>query len=65
MYVDIHNESATAHSAIPVKKVLAKLSRLIPQLKQRLHSPDVAPCDDYLFSKPNLTSNEKYFITSK
>jgi hypothetical protein len=54
MQADIHNESAIALYATPVHKVLVKRSRFTTQLKQPIHSPDVAPCDIYLFHKPNF-----------
>ncbi|GFV71560.1 putative mariner transposase [Trichonephila clavipes] len=44
-----HQDNAPAHSALSVKRFLAKHS--IPVLEHPPYSPDLEPCDFYLFSK--------------
>ena len=44
-----HKDNAPAHFALSVKQFLAKYS--IPVLKHPPYSPDLAPCDFYLFPK--------------
>ncbi|GFX89523.1 mariner Mos1 transposase [Trichonephila clavipes] len=44
-----HQDNAPAHSALSVKRFLAKHS--IPVLEHPPYSPDLAPCDFYLFPK--------------
>ncbi|GFV60985.1 mariner Mos1 transposase [Trichonephila clavipes] len=44
-----HQDSAPAHSVLSVKRFLAKHS--IPVLEHPPYSPDLAPCDFYLFPK--------------
>lgn len=45
----LHQDNAPAHSALSVKRFLAKFS--IPVLDHPPYSPDLAPCDFYLFPK--------------
>ena len=45
----LHHDNAPAHSALSVKKFLAKYS--IPVLEHPAYSPDLALCDFYLFPK--------------
>ena len=45
----LHQDYAPAHSALSVKRFLAKYS--IPVLDHPPYSPDLAPCDFYLFPK--------------
>ncbi|GFT47338.1 mariner Mos1 transposase [Trichonephila clavipes] len=47
-----HQDNAPAHSALSVKRFLAKHS--IPVLEHPPYSPDLAPCDIYLFRKNML-----------
>ncbi|GFV81807.1 putative mariner transposase [Trichonephila clavipes] len=44
-----HQDNAPAHFALSVKRFLAKHS--IPVLEHPPYSPDLAPCDFYLFPK--------------
>nr|CAH7723476.1 unnamed protein product [Callosobruchus chinensis] len=44
-----HQDNAPAHNALSVKQFLAKKS--IPVLEHPPYSPDLAPCDFYLFPK--------------
>ncbi|GFX98454.1 HTH_48 domain-containing protein [Trichonephila clavipes] len=44
-----HQDNAPAHSALSVKRFLAKHN--IPVLEHPPYSPDLAPCDFYLFPK--------------
>ena len=44
-----HHDNAPAHSSNPVQQFLAK--HKITQLRQSLYSPDVAPCDFWLFPR--------------
>lgn len=45
----LHQDNAPAHNALSVKRFLAKKS--IPVLEHPPYSPDLAPCDFYLFPK--------------
>lgn len=45
----LHQDNAPSHSALSVKRFLAKYS--IPVLDHPPYSPDLAPCDFYLFPK--------------
>jgi hypothetical protein len=45
----LHQDNAPAHNALGVKQLLA--DECIPVLQHPLCSPDLAPCDFYLFSK--------------
>ena len=45
----LHDDNAPAHSALSVKRFLAKYN--IPVLEHPVYSPDLAPCDFYLFPK--------------
>ncbi|GFU82523.1 putative mariner transposase [Trichonephila clavipes] len=44
-----HQDNALAHYALSVKRFLAKYS--IPVLENLPYSPDLAPCEFYLFPK--------------
>ena len=45
----LHHDNAPAHSAQLVQQFLAKYN--IPQVRQPPYSPDLAPCDFFLFPK--------------
>ena len=45
----LHHDNAPAHNALSVKRYLAKNN--IPVMEYPLYSPDLAPCDFFLFLK--------------
>ena len=45
----LHHDNAPAHSALSIRQFLAE--RNIPTLEQPPYSPDLAPCDFFLFPK--------------
>ena len=45
----LHHDSAPAHNALSVKRYLAKNN--IPVMEHPPYSPDIAPCDFFLFPK--------------
>jgi hypothetical protein len=45
----LHHDSAPAHNALSVKRYLANNS--IPVMEHPPYSPDLAPCDFFLFPK--------------
>jgi len=45
----LHHDNAPAHTALSIRKFLAKKN--IPVLPHPPYSPDLAPCDFYLFPK--------------
>jgi transposase len=45
----LHHDNAPAHTALSIREFLAKKN--IPTLPQPPYSPDLAPCDFYLFPK--------------
>jgi len=51
----LHHDNAPAHSALSIRKFLA--SKNIPVVTHPLYSPDLAPCDFFLF--PRLKSTLK------
>ncbi|GFV15654.1 mariner Mos1 transposase [Trichonephila clavipes] len=51
-----HQDNAPAHSTLSVKRFLAKHS--IPMLEHPPYSPDLTPCDFYLFPKVKSTLKE-------
>ena len=51
----LHHDNAPAHTALSIREFLAKKN--IPILPHPPYSPDLAPCDFYLF--PKLKSNLK------
>jgi histone-lysine N-methyltransferase SETMAR len=53
----LHHDNAPAHTALSVREFLAK--RCIPVLPQAPYSPDLSPCDFYLF--PKLISRVKSY----
>ena len=48
----LHHHNAPAHTALAVREFLAKKN--IPVLPHPPYSPDLAPCDFYLFPKLKL-----------
>ena len=48
----LHHDNAPAHTALAIREFLAK--KKIPVLPQPPYSPDLAPCDFYLFPKFKL-----------
>jgi len=48
----LHHDNALAHTALSVREFLAKKN--IPVLPHPPYSPDLAPCDFYLFPKLKL-----------
>ena len=55
----IHHDNAPAHSAQPVQQFLAEHG--IVQVQQPPHSPDLAPCDFFLFPKLKIHLKGKRF----
>ena len=45
----LHHDNAPVHTAISVKRFLAE--KQVPQLSQPPYSPDMAPCDLWLFPR--------------
>ena len=45
----LHHDNAPAHSALSIRQFLVE--RNVPTLKQPPYSPDLAPCDFFLFLK--------------
>ena len=45
----LHHDNAPAHSALSIQQFLAE--RNVPTLEQPPYSPDLAPCDFFLFPK--------------
>jgi hypothetical protein len=57
----LHHDNAPAHTALSIRDFLAKKN--IPELPHPPYSPNVAPCDFYLFSKLKLKLKVRYFGT--
>ena len=55
----LHHDNAPAHSAHVVQAFLAKNS--MPLIRQAPYSPDLAPCDFWLFPKLKTTLNGRRF----
>ena len=45
----LHHDNAPAHSALSIRQFLAESN--VPTLEQPPYSPDLAPCDFFLFPK--------------
>jgi transposase len=45
----LHHDNAPAHAVLPIREFLAKKN--IPTLPHSPYSPNLAPCDFYLFPK--------------
>ena len=57
----LHHDNAPAHTALSVRQFLAKKN--IPVLPHPPYSPDLAPCDFYLFPKLKLKLKGHHFGT--
>ena len=57
----LHHDNAPAHTALSIREFLAKKS--IPVLPHPPYSPDLAPCDFYLFPKLKLKLKGHHFGT--
>ena len=57
----LHYNNAPAHTALSVREFLAKKN--IPVLPHPSYSPDLAPCDFYLFPKVELKLKGHHFGT--
>ena len=55
----LHHDNAPAHSAHVVQAFLAKNS--MPLIRQAPYSPDLAPCDFWLFPKLKTTLKGRRF----
>ena len=53
---NLHQDNTPAHNTLPVKEFLA--NKNITVLEHPLYSPDLAPCDFYLFPKISQCSKE-------
>jgi transposase len=52
----LHHDNAPAHTALSIREFLAKKN--FPVLPHSPYSPDLAPCDFYLFPKLKLKTIE-------
>jgi len=57
----LHHDNAPAHTALSIREFLAKKN--IPVLPHSPYSPDLAPCDFYLFPKLKLKLKCHHFGT--
>ena len=57
----LHHDNAPAHTALSIREFLAKKN--IPVLPHPPYSPDLAPCDFYLFPKLKLKLKGHHFGT--
>ena len=57
----LHQDNAPAHNALPVKRFLA--TKNIAVLEHPPYSPDVAPCDFYLFPKIKSVFKGTHFVS--
>ena len=57
----LHHDNAPAHTALSIQEFLEKKN--IPVLPHPPYSPDLAPCDFYLFSKLKLKLKGHHFGT--
>ena len=57
----LHHDNAPAHTALSIREFLAKKN--IPTLQHLPYSPDLAPCDFYLFAKLKLKLKGHHFGT--
>jgi hypothetical protein len=56
-----HHDNAPAHTALSIREFLVEKN--IPVLPHPPYSPDLAPCDFYLFSKLKFKSKGHHFGT--
>jgi hypothetical protein len=55
----LHHDNAPAHDALRVCELLAK--KFITKMNRPLYSPDIAPCDIWLFPKlKNATKGQRF-----
>jgi histone-lysine N-methyltransferase SETMAR len=47
----LHQDNAPAHNALSVRQFLAKKKKKVPGLHHAPYTPDLAPCDFFLFPK--------------
>ena len=59
----LHHDNALAHNALRIREFLAKNN--IAVLEQPPYSPDLAPCDFFLFPKLKESSKELVFKIQK
>ena len=59
----LHHDNAPAHTALSIREFLAKKN--IPVLPDPPYSPDLAPCEFYLFSKLKLKLKGHHFGTTE
>ena len=59
----LHHDNTPAHTALSIREFLAKKS--IPGLPHPPYSPDLAPCDFYLFPKLKLKLKGHHFGRTK
>jgi histone-lysine N-methyltransferase SETMAR len=57
----LHHNTAPAHTALSIQEVLVKKN--IPILPHPPFSPDLAPCDFYLFPKLKSKLKGNYYRT--
>jgi transposase len=55
----LHQDNAPAHNALSVRQFLAK--KQVPMLHLAPYSPDLAPCDFFMFSKSKHSLKETRF----
>ena len=55
----LHHDNAPAHTALSIRQLLAE--RNIATLKQPPYSPDLAPCDFFLFPKIKFVLKGTHF----
>jgi histone-lysine N-methyltransferase SETMAR len=58
---ELHHDSAPANSALSFREYLAR--KCIPLLSHAPHSPDLTPCDFYLFQKLKSKVRGSHFET--
>jgi len=59
----LHQHNAPAHNALTVKQFLA--NKNITVLQHPPHSPDLAPCDFYLFPKIKSVLKGTHFVSAE
>jgi len=59
----LHQDNAPAHNALSVKQFLA--NKNITVLEHTPYSPDVAPCDFYLFPKIKSVLKGTHFVSKE
>ena len=57
----LHHDNATAHKAISVSQLLVK--KQITAVDQPPYSPDLAPCDFWLFPRLKAVIKETHFLS--